>query len=216
MRTFAKWAAAIALAASALFLMRPKNLPHPRIPKETLFCQYRIIAKHDGRNMDCGTAVAIRSRQILTARHVIEEGDSYELDLFDEDGNEIRTIPVRLIATGEKMGLDLALLEADEDLPSLDLSLDDFDVGAWGYVVGCAHATCPYNVYVGVFASKRGPPRYPGLSQIAVTVPPGESGGGVYSIESHHLVGICIGSREGFTLFVPAKMIRKFLNSVYP
>lgn len=201
-----------AICLLIVILMRPEK-PHQKVPKSILYSHYRIVAKVDGEGVACGTGIAISSRRILTAAHVIEDGTTYELDMFEEDGKELRTIPLHLIKTAPKD--DLALLEADEDLPYWnDLDLGDYSVGSWGYVVGAAHGTVPYNAYFGVFASKHGPWKIPTCGQMALTVPPGESGGGVYSTETNQLVGVFIRSKEGLAFFVQAKMISEFLSSV--
>lgn len=162
--------------------------------------------------MSCGTGIAIGQRLLLTALHVVDGGETFDIDLFDEEGREIKTISAHLVSTGGSLECDIALLAVDEDLPVYnDLEIGDFNVGEWGYVIGCAHATCPYNVYVGIFASKHRLCNFGEFYQIAVTVPPGESGGGVYNAKTHKLVGVCVRSKEGFTLFVPIKAVLTIL-----
>lgn len=199
----------------AIFFHAHKARPnYPRIPEQILYSHYRLVAKVGDKNVCCGTGIGIGPRRILTAEHVVREGTTFELDFFDNDGNEIKTIGLHLI--GKSFEEDLALLETNEDLPYYN-ELDthgSFEVGAWGYIVGAAHATAPYNTYLGVFASKCGPTKFPHLWQIAVAVPPGESGGGVYNAETNKLVGVCTRSREGFTLFVNIQTVENFLLSI--
>lgn len=209
MRNAFKWVAACALAAIVCLALRRDGAL--KIPHQVLYSHYRIVAKVAGDGVNCGTGVAISKREILTASHVVEEGETFELDIFDADGQEIKTIPLRF-KTADK-SLDLALLESDEDLPIYnDLDPGEFEIGSHGYVVGCSHATVPFNVYVGVFASKHGPNRFCFMGQIAITSPPGVSGGGVYN-DSHKLVGILLRSREGFSFFLKIKDVLGFLKT---
>lgn len=209
------WVAALGFALLAAFLLfsRPQQpQSHPRVPWRVLHSHYRLCARAHGEGVACGTGVAIGPRRVLTAWHVVQEGDSYEVDMFDEDGAEVRTIQLRLLASDPPN--DLALMETidGEDLPFYDeLDMGSFDVGEWGYVVGAAQSTVPFNVYFGVFASKHGPRPCPTASQIATQVPPGQSGGGVYNARTHQLVGILVRSRDGFSLFVPARDVERFI-----
>lgn len=200
------------LLAVAMVARRDNTL---RVPKTVLYSHYRVVVKLGDNIVTCGTGVAIGQRKLLTAAHVVEPGQQFEIDIFDDNGKEIRTISCRLIAKDCDPVVDLALVETTEDLPVYnELDLDDFDVGSWGYIVGCAHATVPYNVFVGIFSSKYGPNKLSLLSQMAITVAPGQSGGGVYRADSHKLVGILVRGREGYSLFVPSRTIQKFLDSI--
>lgn len=201
------------------------------VPDSVLFSSYRVsvfesaLFDEDGRQVTeaqragSGSGVAISARLLLTAMHVADgsPGIKYEIDVYDKDGAYARSIKCKFVKCGTFPASDIALLEAQEDLPYwIDATaLGEIAVGEPLYNTGAKLGLSPYNVSWGTLASKGFDfPDTFGLWQASLQAAPGCSGGGVYN-KHHQLVGILTQGVQGYGLswFVPAPTIAQFLGN---
>ena len=180
------------------------------IPDAVLFSSYRITVVKGDKALDIGSSVAIDKRHIITASHVVTKDDAdVRIDIFDHEGIYKRSIPCKIVRKDDDA--DLALLEADEELPARQtLDYGSAKVGDVVYAVGAAWGDAPFSVATGNLVSKANA-EFESLWQMSATIVPGMSGGGVYSAD-HKFLGIMVrGAKCAGGLFVPAECVKEFL-----
>ena len=195
-----------------------------KAPAETIAAVYRVsifLIMPDGslRQRGSGSGMAIDKRRVLTAAHVAgpQPGMAYMIDIFDVNGKYVRSVPAKIVRTNDSdvnPELDVALLEAAEDLPHYQpLVYGDAEVNDVIYCIGASAGMSPYHVFFGLLAGKTSVP-YPGMYDAAMLGLPGNSGGPVFNAK-HEFIGVLVrGVTGGIILFVPAKTVKTFLNAI--
>ena len=168
-----------------------------------------------------GSGVIISSDgYIVTNHHVIEDGNTLEVTLFDK-----RTFEAKVI--GKDPSTDLALIKINkEDLPYLEFgNSDSTRIGEWVLAVGN-----PFNltstVTAGIISAKgrninilEGNYKIESFIQTDAAVNPGNSGGALVNTKGD-LVGINTaiitksGHYEGYSFAVPSNLVRKIVEDL--
>ncbi|NRA50488.1 MAG: trypsin-like peptidase domain-containing protein, partial [Phaeodactylibacter sp.] len=157
---------------------------------------------------------------IITNHHVIEDGATYEITMYDK-----RKLEAELI--GSDPTTDLALLKVDARglKPVLYGDSDQVEVGQWVLAVGN-----PFNlsstVTAGIVSAKarninilRGSYSIESFIQTDAVVNPGNSGGALVN-ERGELIGINTaiisesGGYEGYSFAIPSNLVRKVVRDI--
>jgi S1-C subfamily serine protease len=174
-----------------------------------------------GYRVSSGSGVIISTDgYIITNHHVIEDGATYEVSMFDK-----RKLEAELI--GSDPTTDLALLKVDTRglKPVLYGDSDQVEVGQWVLAVGN-----PFNlsstVTAGIVSAKarninilRGSYSIESFIQTDAVVNPGNSGGALVN-EQGELIGINTaiisesGGYEGYSFAIPANLVRKVVRDI--
>lgn len=174
-----------------------------------------------GYRLSSGSGVIISTDgYIITNNHVIEDGYSFEVTLFDK-----RILNARLIGTDPST--DLALIKVNaRDLRPMNYGNSDFvKVGEWVLAVGN-----PFNltstVTAGIVSSKarninilRGAYSIESFIQTDAVVNPGNSGGALVNSRGE-LIGINTailsesGGYEGYSFAIPSNLVRKVIQDL--
>lgn len=210
------------------FLACAEEMKLPKIPKENIRSQYRLIFRTKieiGTGITLysydisGTAFGISKNQLICCAHEIEEKTSninYALDLFDDDGVVYKKMLVDIKKLDRKR--DLCLLETKEDLPffiDVDKNKKPAEIGDWVYLIGARLGSVPYAISWGNHVSNKHEIK-PELMASTATVFMGNSGGGMFEAENNTLIGVVQGCHgktfSAFSLYVPLKDVREFLK----
>ena len=168
-----------------------------------------------------GSGVIISSDgYIITNHHVVEDGSTFEITLYDK-----RKVEAELI--GSDPTTDLALLKVDgrNFRPLAYGDSDKVEVGEWVMAVGN-----PFNlsstVTAGIVSAKarninilRGSYAIESFIQTDAVVNPGNSGGALVN-EKGELIGINTaiisesGGYEGYSFAIPANLVRKVIRDI--
>lgn len=174
-----------------------------------------------GYRVSSGSGVIIATDgYIITNHHVIEDGATYEITMYDK-----RKLEAELI--GSDPTTDLALLKVDIRglKPVLYGDSDKVEVGQWVLAVGN-----PFNlsstVTAGIVSAKarninilRGSYSIESFIQTDAVVNPGNSGGALVN-EKGELIGINTaiisesGGYEGYSFAIPANLVRKVVRDI--
>jgi S1-C subfamily serine protease len=174
-----------------------------------------------GYRISSGSGVVISSDgYIITNHHVVEDGSSFEVTLYDK-----RTLQAELV--GSDPTTDLALLKTNaRDLKPITYGdSDKVEVGEWVLAVGN-----PFNltstVTAGIVSAKArniniltGSYSIESFIQTDAVVNPGNSGGALVN-EAGELIGINTaiisesGGYEGYSFAIPANLVRKVINDI--
>lgn len=174
-----------------------------------------------GYRVSSGSGVIIATDgYIITNHHVIEDGATYEVTMYDK-----RKLQAEVI--GSDPTTDLALLKVDVRglKPVLYGDSDQVEVGQWVLAVGN-----PFNlsstVTAGIVSAKarninilRGSYSIESFIQTDAVVNPGNSGGALVN-EKGELIGINTaiisesGGYEGYSFAIPANLVRKVVRDI--
>ncbi|MEQ8704390.1 MAG: trypsin-like peptidase domain-containing protein [Phaeodactylibacter sp.] len=174
-----------------------------------------------GYRVSSGSGVIIaKDGYIITNHHVIEDGATYEVTMYDK-----RKLEAELI--GSDPTTDLALLKVDARglKPVLYGDSDQVEVGQWVLAVGN-----PFNlsstVTAGIVSAKarninilRGSYSIESFIQTDAVVNPGNSGGALVN-EQGELIGINTaiisesGGYEGYSFAIPSNLVRKVVRDI--
>lgn len=174
-----------------------------------------------GYRVSSGSGVIIATDgYIITNHHVVEDGATYEITMYDK-----RKLEAELI--GSDPTTDLALLKVDTRglKPVLYGDSDKVEVGQWVLAVGN-----PFNlsstVTAGIVSAKarninilRGSYSIESFIQTDAVVNPGNSGGALVN-EKGELIGINTaiisesGGYEGYSFAIPANLVRKVVRDI--
>lgn len=174
-----------------------------------------------GYRVSSGSGVIIASDgYIITNHHVIEDGSTFEITMFDK-----RKLEASLI--GSDPSTDLALLKVDARglKPVLYGDSEQVEVGQWVLAVGN-----PFNlsstVTAGIVSAKarninilRGSYSIESFIQTDAVVNPGNSGGALVN-EKGELIGINTaiisesGGYEGYSFAIPSNLVRKVVRDI--
>lgn len=174
-----------------------------------------------GYRVASGSGVIISSDgYIITNNHVVEDGYSFEVSLFDK-----RTLNARLV--GKDPSTDLALIKVNaRNLIPMNYGNSDFvKIGEWVLAVGN-----PFNltstVTAGIVSSKarninilRGAYSIESFIQTDAVVNPGNSGGALVNTRGE-LIGINTailsesGGYEGYSFAIPSNLVRKVIQDL--
>ncbi|MBV6655800.1 MAG: trypsin-like peptidase domain-containing protein [Mameliella sp.] len=174
-----------------------------------------------GYRVSSGSGVIIaKDGYIITNHHVIEDGATYEITMYDK-----RKLEAELI--GSDPTTDLALLKVDARglKPVLYGDSDQVEVGQWVLAVGN-----PFNlsstVTAGIVSAKarninilRGSYSIESFIQTDAVVNPGNSGGALVN-ERGELIGINTaiisesGGYEGYSFAIPSNLVRKVVRDI--
>ncbi len=178
-----------------------------RISREVIKCSYSISVGVIEIDMQAGTAtptyqlsgscVGIGPDLVLTAAHVVRDRSPLFVDIYDKNAMLVEHIELKLLKIGKALsasdnGPDLALLKAEKPLPCYqDVNLDapELDIGDPVYTIGAQFGLTPYTTSYGTVSHKRAKLGY---WMISADVWGGNSGGGVYDVDSDTLVGIAV------------------------
>ena len=158
---------------------------------------------------------------IVTNNHVIEDGDEYEVTLFDKSEYKAELV-------GKDPSTDLALLKIEREIESPYLPFGNSDslrVGEWVLAVGN-----PFNlsttVTAGIVSAKgrtidilQGKNTIESFIQTDAAINPGNSGGALVNTNGE-LVGINTaiitrtGRYEGYSFAVPVNLVSKVINDL--
>lgn len=168
-----------------------------------------------------GSGVIIRSNgYIVTNNHVVDEGNEFEVTLFDN-----RKFNAKLIGKDETT--DLAVLKIDaKELPTLELAnSDEIKVGEWVLAVGNPFDLTS-TVTAGIVSAigrnidiLKGQYKIESFIQTDAAVNPGNSGGALLDTEGN-LVGIntAIASRTGafagYSFAIPSNIMTKVVEDL--
>lgn len=217
---------------------------YPRIPKFLTTGTYRVRCKScvttfgvvQGSQDWTGSAFGIdlseyglpEKRYLVTAAHVALQQGGKPSDIFEI---QIRTDTVKewvrcklLVADKDR---DLAVLEAEKDLPVIFKLADDEDVGAPVIVAGCPVGTTP-SAAMGFLTSKDPEIRDQQVKcavwQASAPFYSGNSGGPVLDAETHKVVAVLVaglrtadggGMVPNLALCIPCTEIRKLLDKAF-
>ena len=207
----------------------------------------RVIVADDGKAVRSASGVSVASEvtaegvvsYILTNAHVVtKEGlkDPNFLVLIETPVGDTQEFAANVVAEGAVPDADLAVLEVHGVRIEPAVLADDADlvVGDDVVVVAAPYGR-PLSVSGGMVSQvdfAKGMPRTPSMIKTDAAIGYGASGGGMYSVDSGHLMGIIEGYRTakvtipvaaesysfdvpmpGETFVAPAAKIRKFLGS---
>ena len=161
-----------------------------------------------------GTGFAISPWHIVSAAHVAVKDATFFLDVFDQEGVYVESVPMMLLKVDRSdPNKDLALFKTFKELPNHTvLRYGTARVGDWCYTVGARHGQVPFCVGWGILATKQHE-TFPGMWMATILAAPGNSGGPVYNAK-HQLLGVLVRGfpGAGMTLFVKADTVKAFLD----
>jgi S1-C subfamily serine protease len=205
-------------AATELSRVNPTNMPFDHknsmaasaaLPASTRLCVYRVRTEKGS-----GSAVAIATQCVITARHVVEGSSAQvELDIYDVHGT-FRSINGTVIALDDES--DLALIRVSEDLPAVAvLGLDEARNALPGDPLVCVGATAggtAWNSTAGYLSARGAPEINNTFWQMSVPIFFGNSGGAVYEAKTFKLIGISVAMNSFCSsYFIPAHTIQAFI-----
>jgi serine protease Do len=174
-----------------------------------------------GYRISSGSGVIISSDgYIITNDHVIEDGSSYEVSMYDR-----RKLKAKVIGTDPTTDLALIKVQARGLRPIPYGDSDQIEVGQWVLAVGN-----PFNlsstVTAGIVSAKarninilQGSYAIESFVQTDAVVNPGNSGGALVN-EQGELIGINTaiisesGGYEGYSFAIPSNLVRKVVRDI--
>ena len=174
-----------------------------------------------GYRVSSGSGVIISSDgYIITNHHVVEDGSSFEVTLYDK-----RTLEAELVGSDPTTDLALLKVSARNLKPIPYGNSDDVETGEWVLAVGN-----PFNlsstVTAGIVSAKarninilRGSYSIESFIQTDAVVNPGNSGGALVN-EAGELIGINTaiisesGGYEGYSFAIPSNLVRKVIRDI--
>ena len=174
-----------------------------------------------GYRISSGSGVIISSDgYIITNHHVVEDGSSFEVTLYNK-----RKLEAHLIGSDATTDLALLKVEANNFRSLAYGDSDKVEVGQWVMAVGN-----PFNlsstVTAGIVSAKarninilRGSYAIESFIQTDAVVNPGNSGGALVN-EQGELIGINTaiisesGGYEGYSFAIPANLVRKVIRDI--
>ncbi len=174
-----------------------------------------------GYRISSGSGVIISSDgYIITNDHVIEDGSSYEVSMYDR-----RKLEAKVIGTDPTTDLALIKVQARGLRPIPYGDSDQIEVGQWVLAVGN-----PFNlsstVTAGIVSAKarninilQGSYAIESFVQTDAVVNPGNSGGALVN-EQGELIGINTaiisesGGYEGYSFAIPSNLVRKVVRDI--
>lgn len=141
-----------------------------------------------------GSGVIVSPRLIITCRHVLDRAQSVRVKI-QSDSNSCLALKGRVVfATKENSPYDVAVVELEEDLSSIEIPTiaSDFKTGEDVYVIGYGvfGRACGPSVTAGILSAVITMEEQPVMLQTTCAVHAGASGGPVFSTSSGELLGI--------------------------
>jgi len=167
------------------------------------------------RHRSLGSGFIIdRKGYIVTNNHVIEDADEISVKL--KDGQEFSA---EVVGTDAKTDLALLKIEADRDLPALELGdSDELKIGEWLVAIGSPFGL-EQTVTAGIVSAKGrviGAGPYDDFIQTDASINPGNSGGPLLNLKGQ-VVGIntaIVASGQGIGFAIPANMAKNIITQL--
>ncbi|XP_078284491.1 peroxisomal leader peptide-processing protease [Rhinoraja longicauda] len=141
-----------------------------------------------------GSGVIVSPRLIITCRHVIDRALSVRVKIQSDPNSCLELKGRVMFATKENSPYDVAVVELEEDLSSIEIPTiaSDFKTGEDVYVIGYGvfGRTCGPSVTAGILSAVITMEERPVMLQTTCAVHAGASGGPVFSNSSGELLGI--------------------------